>query len=327
MKSLPAELISYLRSPPASSTIASNKIITAASSPASIRDLDTKGEGDTGAAEFYESPRGGQITFHGAGQLTAYLICDLRAHRLTPRCHVRLLEHAVQATLRRYGLPTVLYEELPGVWAVKKDWREEGGEENLEERERSGEMPDTPSSERAPPFPATSASPTPPPPPNSRKIASVGVHVRRHVTSFGVAINARPNLAYFRRITACGLPGSLATSIFAEGGAEQPLRTEEIEGDDRAARLSVQENQGRKETGAQGPSVSTLAHVYANALAQKMEDVQEIRQVSEEELWDGGKVMQDWLDRAQISGRTTAGEAAEMQPPPLPTGSAMWKSR
>ena len=59
--------------------------------------------------------RGGQTTFHGPGQLTAYLLLDLRAHALTPRCYVRMLESAVIKTLQTYGVSGRITEN-PGVW-------------------------------------------------------------------------------------------------------------------------------------------------------------------------------------------------------------------
>ncbi|KAI4120343.1 MAG: hypothetical protein LQ347_007115, partial [Umbilicaria vellea] len=96
---------------------------------------------DGGRAEFFESPRGGQTTFHGPGQLTAFLILDLLAHDLSPRAHIRLLEQAVLDTCAGYGVFGQRTEN-PGVWTIREE-----------------------------------------------KIASVGVHLRRHVTAFGIGLN------------------------------------------------------------------------------------------------------------------------------------------
>ncbi|CAD6589128.1 MAG: hypothetical protein ASARMPREDX12_003611 [Alectoria sarmentosa] len=108
-----------------------------------------------GKAEFHEALRGGQTTFHGPGQVTAYLILSLQEHKLNARTHVRLLEDSVI-----------------GVWI--------------------GSSPD------------------------ERKLASVGVHLRRHIASHGVGLNVTVKLCWFDRIVACGLPEKKATSIEKE---------------------------------------------------------------------------------------------------------------
>ncbi|KAK9464457.1 hypothetical protein V1512DRAFT_268271 [Lipomyces arxii] len=55
---------------------------------------------------------------------------------------------------------------------------------------------------------------------DQEKIASIGVHMRRHITSHGIAINAFTNLSYFDYIVACGLPEAQATSIKKAAPAE-----------------------------------------------------------------------------------------------------------
>lgn len=61
----------------------------------------------------------------------------------------------------------------------------------------------------------------------ARKIASVGVHLRRYVSSYGIALNVDTDLRWFERIMACGLPGKRATSMQRElrgaSGHEHPL--------------------------------------------------------------------------------------------------------
>jgi lipoyl(octanoyl) transferase len=68
-----------------------------------------------GAAEFVETLRGGQTTFHGPGQLVAYPILDLKRHALSPRCYIHLLESCVMKTCGAYGVATRRTEH-PGVW-------------------------------------------------------------------------------------------------------------------------------------------------------------------------------------------------------------------
>lgn len=66
-------------------------------------------------ASFHASPRGGLLTYHAPGQLTGYLIYNLRHHNITPRCHVRLLEESVIRTAAKYQVKSMTTED-PGVW-------------------------------------------------------------------------------------------------------------------------------------------------------------------------------------------------------------------
>ncbi|KAI9671598.1 MAG: hypothetical protein M1829_004603 [Trizodia sp. TS-e1964] len=66
-------------------------------------------------ATYHPALRGGELTFHGPGQLLAYLVLDLRAHALTPRGYVGVLESALIATCGRYGIDA-FSNEHPGVW-------------------------------------------------------------------------------------------------------------------------------------------------------------------------------------------------------------------
>ncbi|MCJ1245636.1 hypothetical protein MMC30_002840 [Trapelia coarctata] len=120
-------------------------------------------------AEFHPALRGGQTTFHGPGQVTAYLILTLKRHNLRPRTYVRFLEDSVIETVRRYGVRGFVTEN-PGVWVSEE-----------------------------------------------RKLASVGVHMRRGVSSHGVGLNVSTELGWFDRIVACGLVGKRATSLRGEG--------------------------------------------------------------------------------------------------------------
>jgi lipoyl(octanoyl) transferase len=67
-------------------------------------------------AAIVESDRGGDVTFHGPGQLVAYPILDLRTRRLGPSEYVRKLEEAIIRTLREFGLPGERSPGRPGVW-------------------------------------------------------------------------------------------------------------------------------------------------------------------------------------------------------------------
>ncbi|MCJ1274535.1 hypothetical protein MMC21_002331 [Puttea exsequens] len=124
-----------------------------------------------GKAEFHEALRGGQTTFHGPGQLTAYLVCSLQEHGLDTRGYIELLQNSAIDVCKTFRLDAQTTVN-PGVWI---------GQE-----------------------------------PEERKLASVGVHLRRNITSHGIGLNVDVDLSWFNRIDACGLPEKKATSIKQE---------------------------------------------------------------------------------------------------------------
>lgn len=71
---------------------------------------------DGGKATVVEAHRGGQVTYHGPGQLVAYPIIDLRRHSITPRNYVRLLEDVVMSVCSSFGVDNVETTTDPGVW-------------------------------------------------------------------------------------------------------------------------------------------------------------------------------------------------------------------
>jgi len=68
-----------------------------------------------GKAEFHAALRGGQTTYHGPGQMTAYPIIDLKRHGLTARCYVNLLEEVMIKTCARHGIRAFRTANT-GVW-------------------------------------------------------------------------------------------------------------------------------------------------------------------------------------------------------------------
>lgn len=68
------------------------------------------------AIEIVESDRGGQVTYHGPGQLVVYLLADLRRLNKGPRQMVTILENAVIDTLRQYGIAAQAEPKAPGVY-------------------------------------------------------------------------------------------------------------------------------------------------------------------------------------------------------------------
>lgn len=119
-----------------------------------------------GLASFYASPRGGLLTYHAPGQLTGYVIADLRRHGITARCWMKLLEESVMRTCAVWGVQTTRTDD-PGVWI--KDSGRDDTNVDMENDQR--------------PTRSTSAFQS------DRKICAIGVHVSRGVTSHGVGLN------------------------------------------------------------------------------------------------------------------------------------------
>ena len=130
--------------------------------------------------------RGGDVTFHGPGQLVGYPILDL-ARRGTPDVSrfLRGVEDVLIAALGSLGLPAHVRAGMTGVFAG--------------------------------PAPGVGAACGRP-----RKIASIGVGLRGWVTWHGFALNVTTDLSAFRSIVPCGLRQVTMTSVAAELGGEPP---------------------------------------------------------------------------------------------------------
>jgi len=85
-----------------------------------LRHRDPTSSKEADVADFEYAARGGQTTYHGPGQLVAYPILDLRAHDLSSRCYVNLLEETVIATCARYGIKGFRTAN-PGVWVSEEE--------------------------------------------------------------------------------------------------------------------------------------------------------------------------------------------------------------
>lgn len=123
--------------------------------------------------ELHETDRGGDVTFHGPGQLVGYPIFNLRAFepRIGAVEFVRKLEEALIRTCGDLGVVTERIPGLTGVWT-------------------QDEVPG--------------------------KIAAIGVHIARAVTSHGFALNVNTNLDYFKLIVPCGISDKPVTSLERE---------------------------------------------------------------------------------------------------------------
>jgi lipoyl(octanoyl) transferase len=136
--------------------------------------------------EVHDTDRGGLITYHGLGQLVAYPIVDLANYDNDVHAFVRGLEQVIIASLAEFGVPTQTINGLTGVWT-------------------EGDPPPTISSTPA------------------RKIASIGLHVSRGITTHGLAINVNNDLQPFEWIVPCGIEGIAMTSLTLERGVRQDV--------------------------------------------------------------------------------------------------------
>jgi lipoyl(octanoyl) transferase len=127
--------------------------------------------------ELFEIERGGDVTFHGPGQLVGYPIFDLQQHRQDLHWYLRQVEQSLIDALAGYGIAGGRVEKYTGVWV------------NVIPRFAQDDK---------------------------RKIASIGVHARSWVTWHGFALNVSTDLSYFDMIVPCGIPQVTMTSIAKE---------------------------------------------------------------------------------------------------------------
>jgi lipoyl(octanoyl) transferase len=137
--------------------------------------------------EIHETNRGGDVTYHGPGQLVGYPIFDLRGDlpgkrgpHLGPVDFVRLIEEALILTCKDFGVPAQRIPKRTGVWTLA------GG--SIAEK----------------------------------KIAAIGVHVSQAVTSHGFALNVTTDLRDFEWIVPCGITDRTVTSLELESPQQPP---------------------------------------------------------------------------------------------------------
>ncbi len=199
--------------------------------------------------EVFECDRGGDVTFHGPGQLVGYPIFDLRQHELrkggadTPVRetvgarktlgvvdYVRRLEEVLIRSCGDFGIPTQRVAGLTGVW--------------------------------------TESEP-------AAKIAAIGVHISRSVTSHGFALNVNPDLSYFNLIVPCGITAKPVTSMQKELGRELDLG---------AVAQSVSRNFGNV-FATQIMWVETIDALLGNTVGLRMKAPEELQRLRGEDGW------------------------------------------
>jgi lipoyl(octanoyl) transferase len=139
--------------------------------------------------ELHEINRGGDVTYHGPGQLVGYPIIDLRGDwpgkrgpglkHLGPVDYVRMLEEVLIRTCGEFGVMTQRICRLTGVWTIA-----------------GGSIPE-------------------------KKVAAIGVHVSQGVTSHGFALNVTTDLRDFEWIIPCGIADRAVTSLELEADSER----------------------------------------------------------------------------------------------------------
>jgi lipoyl(octanoyl) transferase len=165
--------------------------------------------------ELFECDRGGDVTFHGPGQIVGYPIFDLRGFAspdgkrktLGVIEFVRRLEDVLMRTCADFGIQTKRVAGLTGVWTdpqsvssrvEENDWKSR----SLESRDLA--------------FPVEQPE---------AKLAAIGVHISRFVTSHGFALNVNTDLSYFDLIIPCGITSKPVTSMQKELARELGLNT------------------------------------------------------------------------------------------------------
>lgn len=157
--------------------------------------------------ELFECDRGGDVTFHGPGQIVGYPIFDLRGFPLPDGKRktvgviefVRRLEDVIMRTCADFAIATKRVPGLTGVWTDPEAGKLHVGTAALGRSvERSSTVAES-------------------------KLAAIGVHISRFVTSHGFALNVNTDLSYFNLIVPCGITTKPVTSMQQQLGRELDL--------------------------------------------------------------------------------------------------------
>jgi lipoyl(octanoyl) transferase len=130
---------------------------------------------DPGPIPVVQANRGGQVTYHGPGQLVVYLLVDIRRRSLGVRALVDTIEQSIIALLAGYGIASRADPVAPGVYV------------------------------------------------EGRKIAALGLRIRRGCSFHGLALNIDADLAPFARINPCGYAGMAVTRLHDEVPPSRPV--------------------------------------------------------------------------------------------------------
>jgi lipoyl(octanoyl) transferase len=165
--------------------------------------------------ELFECDRGGDVTFHGPGQIVGYPIFDLRGFArgaadapsalrksLGAVDFIRRLEEVIIRTCADFAIPTKRVPGLTGVWTENNSLSfraEENDSQNRSLESRNLLFAGTTTNSAA-----------------EAKLAAIGIHISRFVTSHGFALNINPDLSFFNLIIPCGITAKPVTSMQQE---------------------------------------------------------------------------------------------------------------
>jgi lipoyl(octanoyl) transferase len=175
---------------------------------------------EPGEVPVLQTNRGGQITYHGPGQVVAYPLIDLKRLGIYVKEYVYRLEQAVLRTLEAYGVTGHRVAGAPGIYVRRSD--------------PFGHAPVDPRSAAAPNI----TRPAVPSFAGLAKIAALGIKVSRNCTYHGVALNVAMDLRPFAGIDPCGYAGLETVDLSTIGVQARPDEVAEILGAKLAAYLS-----------------------------------------------------------------------------------------
>jgi len=144
-----------------------------------------------GAIPVVQTDRGGQVTFHGPGQVVAYPLIDLRRAGYFVKEYVYRIEESVLRTLAHFGVTGHRVASAPGIYV------------RLDDPFSHAMLKASPSNGSALAGPLPAGDPFR----GLGKIAALGIKVSRHATYHGVALNVEMDLEPFSRINPCGYAG------------------------------------------------------------------------------------------------------------------------
>jgi len=165
--------------------------------------------------------RGGQVTYHGPGQVVAYPLVDLKRLGIYVKEYVYRLEHCVIKTLEGFGITGHRVAGAPGIYVRLADPSGHAAIDTLSPRER------------ARPKPAGELDFT-----GLGKIAALGIKVSRHCTYHGVALNVAMDLDPFLGINPCGYAGLKTVDLATLGVSTEWATVAQRLGDKLASHLS-----------------------------------------------------------------------------------------
>jgi lipoyl(octanoyl) transferase len=224
--------------------------------------------------ELFECDRGGDVTFHGPGQIVGYPIFDLRSFAapdgkrktLGAVDFVRRLEEVLIRTCADFTIPTKRVPGLTGVWTDPQS--EPSPDLSFRAEKNDSQNRSLESRNLLSAGAATNPSP-------EAKLAAIGVHISRFVTSHGFALNVNTDLSYFNLIIPCGITSKPVTSMQQE--LDKPL-------DLNAVAEAISRNVGTVFS-SQILWVETLDALLGHAVGVPLQHPAELRQMHKEDTF------------------------------------------